>query len=656
MIEIFDIEIYPNYFLLNTIMYETKEKKSFVIDEHNNDLREIVKWIKEKNTRVGHNIIQFDNMLLCYLQQNEKQLQYDDNLEIVRKLKRICDKIINRERNSPWEEELKELFKIKYFNYIDTYAIMNTVDRVSLKQASINMFFHNVQELPYSPNTVLNEQEKQIVKEYCFNDCEISCLLYERKIPDLELRKDVSARYGLEVTNANDTLIAKKILDKYYSEQTGIDIKAFKDLRSYNKPFLLKEILPIFEFKTKQFQELYEWFKVQEITEKIKVDIVEKEEEEIKKEKISYTVKFPNLNITFALGGVHSDDEPGKFVTTENNIIKDCDFSSYYPNLILNYKIKPRHVKKEFLDILKTLTLERIEDKKAGRKKDANIKKIVINSIYGLLGSDYYWLKDTKALLKTTISGQLWLAKFCEDLLLAGIEVISLNTDGILCNVKKEQLELYYKICNNISEQVGIEVEFTDYKQYIRRDVNNYLSITSKETKQKGKYFTTEVALNKGLYYPIIGKALNNWYINNISIEKTINEEKNTYLFMASQKIDLKKFSPELHYYDKNFKLIKEPLQKFNRWLVTNKGGKFLKIEKDEAKAERLKEKEKKKKKITQADLKNKVIGIETDYFVTIVNKFDSTKDYNINKKFYIDLCYKTINLINPIYIQTSLF
>lgn len=611
---------------------------------------------KEKYTRVGHNIIQFDNMLLCYLQQNEKQLQYDDNLEIVRKLKRICDKIINRERNSPWEEELKELFKIKYFDYIDTYAIMNTVDRVSLKQASINMFFHNVQELPYSPNTILNEQEKQIVKEYCFNDCEISCLLYEKKIPDLELRKDVSARYGLEVTNANDTLIAKKILDKYYSEQTGMDIKEFKDLRSYNKPFLLKEILPIFEFKTKQFQELYKWFKVQEITEKIKVDVVENEEEEIKKEKISYTVKFPNLNITFALGGVHSDDEPGKFVTTKDNIIKDCDFSSYYPNLILNYKIKPRHVKKEFLDILKTLTLERIEDKKAGRKKDANIKKIVINSIYGLLGSDYYWLKDTKALLKTTISGQLWLAKFCEDLLLNGIEVISLNTDGILCNVKKDQLDLYYKICNNISEQVNIEVEFTDYKQYIRRDVNNYLSITSKETKQKGKYFTTEVALNKGLYYPIIGKALNNWYINNIPIEKTINEETNTYLFMASQKIDLKKFSPELHYYDKDFKLVKESLQKFNRWLVTNKGGKFLKIEKNEAKVERLKEKEKKKKKITQADLKNKVIGIETDYFVTIVNKFDSTKDYNINKKFYIDLCYKTINLINPIYIQTSLF
>ena len=48
MIEIFDIEIYPNYFLICSIDYSTKKKKSFVIDEHNNDLEKILEWIKEK--------------------------------------------------------------------------------------------------------------------------------------------------------------------------------------------------------------------------------------------------------------------------------------------------------------------------------------------------------------------------------------------------------------------------------------------------------------------------------------------------------------------------------------------------------------------------------------------------------------------------------
>lgn len=49
MIEIYDIEIYSNYFLICSIDYSTKERKSFIIDENNNNLEEILEWIKEKN-------------------------------------------------------------------------------------------------------------------------------------------------------------------------------------------------------------------------------------------------------------------------------------------------------------------------------------------------------------------------------------------------------------------------------------------------------------------------------------------------------------------------------------------------------------------------------------------------------------------------------
>ena len=48
MIEIYDIEIYSNYFLICSIDYSTKERKSFIIDENNNNLEEILEWIKEK--------------------------------------------------------------------------------------------------------------------------------------------------------------------------------------------------------------------------------------------------------------------------------------------------------------------------------------------------------------------------------------------------------------------------------------------------------------------------------------------------------------------------------------------------------------------------------------------------------------------------------
>ena len=378
-----DIECYINFFLLNYINISTKERGSFIINENTNNIEQIVAFLKQKDVLfIGHNLIGYDNIMLNYLLKYVNALNAEKGLIVCKKLKEINDLIINKKHNDKWDSRLKDLITTKEFNFIDTLSIMNTVDRIGIKQASVNLKYHNVQDLPYEPDKFLTLTEQQEVIDYCFNDCEIGILLYESKRKDLELRKDVSDRYGLNVMNSNDTAIAKKILSKYYSEYTKLPEFDFKDLRSYNKPFFLEEIMPKITFKTKPFQDLYEWFKVQEITEKTEVELKEEESEE-KKVKIKYDLKLPNITCRFALGGVHSIDLPGNFKSTNEYDIIDCDFSSWYPYLLLNYAVKPRHVLKEFLDIVKTLTEERIADKNAGRKKDASIKKIIINSIYG---------------------------------------------------------------------------------------------------------------------------------------------------------------------------------------------------------------------------------------------------------------------------------
>lgn len=656
---LFDIEVYPNYFLLNYIDYDSKDQYSYEINESDNCINEIVNFCLKRNVLyIGHNILGYDLLILNYILKNKKELLQLNNLDVCLAIKSISDKIISKKRNEKWHSDLIPLLDFRKFNCIDTLAIMNTVDRVGIKQASINLKYNNVQDLPFEPGTYLTKEEQSIVKEYCFNDCNIGLLLYEKKKPDIELRKDVSERYDIDVTNSNDTGIAKKVLNKYYSEYTNLDIKSFKDLRSYNRPFLLGEVVPKLEFKTKPFQDLYEWFKKQEITEKTDIDLIEDELQEVKKVKIHYDLRLPGITVRFALGGCHSQDPPGKFITTTKEELIDFDFASWYPNLLLNYEVKPRHVKAEFLTIVKTLTLERIKDKQEGRKKDADIKKIIINSIYGLLGSDYYWLKDKKALLKVTVTGQLWLAKLLENLYLEGINVISMNTDGILSLVDVDKKDKYYQICNDLSKEVNVEGEYSYYKEYIRKDVNNYLSIDLKnKTKEKGKYFSTEIQLSKGYYYPIIGKALRDYYVNNIPIEKTILEEQNIYMFISSQKVDINKFKAEYHYFKDNSIKIKE-LQKINRWIITNKGGKFLKVEKDEAKLIRLEEKRLKKKKISEADKLNKKIGVEKNYFLEIVNNVSTTntKDYDLNYDFYIKICNDTINDITPKTKQLALF
>lgn len=634
IVDVFDIEVYPVLFSLASIDYETKDRELYVISEEKNDIDGVMKFIKRTHDlRVGHNILFYDNLILGYISNNYKVLKYKTGLEICKDLKMLSDRIIQKDRKEPWPKDIGLLFKALNWKSFDTLAIMNTIDRVGLKQVSVNLKYPNVQELPFPPDTILTKEEISTVLKYNFNDVEISCLLYEKKIPDYELRKDVSERYDVDVMNSNDTGIAKKILNKYYSEYTELEIDEFKDLRSYNKPFLLKELVPEIKFKTKEFQQLYEWFKIQEITEKTTIDLEEKELEKKKPVKIKYDVLIDGIGIRFGLGGVHSLDKPDIFVSDEKYSLYDCDFASYYPNLLINNQIKPRHVKHDFITIISTLTKERIRDKVEGRKKDADVKKIIINSIYGLLGSDYYWLKDIKALLSITITGQLWLAKFAEDLIVAGIQVISLNTDGIVCRIKNEQEEEYRRICNSISEQLNIDVEFTKYKKYIRKDVNNYISIDDHDKiKQKGKYFSTEIQISKGYYYPIVSIALNNYYTKNIPIQTTIRENKDVFNFMSSQKVDTGKFDAEIKYYqDGEIKIDK--LQKINRWIVTKTGSKLNKFKRENGKN----------------------IMVEKDSFVTILNKVENNDahSYNINYSFYQKLCNDVISTIEHPQILT---
>lgn len=247
-----------------------------------------------------------------------------------------------------------------------------------------------------------------------------------------------------------------------------------------------------------------------------------------------------------------------------------------------------------------------------------------------------------------------------------------MNTDGILCIVPHSKKEAYLKVCEDISKAVKVDVEYTYYKQYIRKDVNNYISILKDSPnnvtyedllkneflKQKGRYFLTKIQLSKGYYYPIIAKALNKYYVEGVDIETTIKSETDLYLFICSQKVDTSKYLPELHYYDDNWNLCKDKLQKINRWIVTTTGKKFFKSELDDAKVNRLHNKELKNKKITVKDKQNKQIGVEIDHFITIVNKItdDNALNYNINYDFYISLCNDIINMIDPPIKQLSLF
>jgi hypothetical protein len=140
-----------------------------------------------------------------------------------------------------------------------------------------------------------------------------------------------------------------------------------------------------------------------------------------------------------AKGGLHSKDDPKIYDIQDkpNTIMRDADVVSYYPNIILNLRVHPKHlVAHAFLGIVKFIMDSRIRAKheyskvedptlSAQLKKKAEIYKIAINRIYGAFKDSFDFEYDPECTYKTTINGQLYLLMLIEELELNGIHVIS---------------------------------------------------------------------------------------------------------------------------------------------------------------------------------------------------------------------------------------
>jgi hypothetical protein len=247
------------------------------------------------------------------------------------------------------------------------------------------------------------------------------------------------------------------------------------------------------------------------------------------------------------------------------------DVASYYPNLIINNKFYPEHLGEDFITVLKRITNERLKAKASGDKVKADGLKITINSIFGKLGLEQFWLLDPKQLLSTTVSGQLGLLMLIEDLHENGINVISANTDGVVCKIPRKLESAYYEVAKRWEEKTGLSLEYTAYKKYVRRDVNSY--ITEKEdgsTKEKG-LFLKKVDLKKAYKMPIVSKALYHYFINGTPVKETLESCTDIMEFCISQKTG-SNFILEHHTTDGV-----EKLQKTNRYFLSKKGGLLIK-------------------------------------------------------------------------------
>jgi hypothetical protein len=466
---VYDIESYENYFIASFRSVVTGHCIYFELSDTKNDNLDTLKWILENFVTIGFNSLKYD-LIITQLALHG----YD-----CKTLKQATKELIELEERP---RDLLKRYKVPFpkYNHIDLIEVAPL--RSNLKTYGGRVHTPKMQDLPFHPDTVLSEDQKAIVKWYNINaDLTSTAFLFTRLLPQLELRKNMSEKYGIDLRSRSDAQIAEAVMGHEYYKLTGVrpQVPTISPdmVYRYNVPHFLKFKTPLMNSVLKTIADSY--YQVDEFRGSIKLP------DSIANMRITIGESVYKIGI----GGLHSSEKNVSHVANHNFKLKDWDVASFYPSIILNLGLYPQHLGTPFLQMYQAIVTERLTAKHAKNKVVADALKIVINGTYGKLGSKYSIFYSPDLLIQVTLTGQLSLLMLIERLELAGVPVISANTDGIVVKEDCQRIEEIEAIMKQWQIDTGFELEDTEYKAIYSRDVNNYVAVkTDGKFKTKGAF------------------------------------------------------------------------------------------------------------------------------------------------------------------------
>ena len=669
-----------------------KSKIFYISDTDDSQLLKLVSYINsmeayfdEDGNPVRYDIFGYNNqgyddmMFKAFMMYFNR---FDTTKELCHKLKEINDKLLSlqddkdalwkdreldliRKYRLPWATV--DLFKIYALNSAGVNVDKDTGERKkfgkSLKQVSINLKWHNLLDFTLPPiddeegdiyrkrseyrgmtneqlnHLITNDFDRYILPKYVEpmlhynkNDVYLVCEIARQKPDEIKLRYSLGSAFNLNLLCAARSTIADKLLYKFYSERSGLQIDAFKNLRTQRTALSFNKIIfPHICFKTPELQKVLEDMK--------KVVIYRTNKDAFEK-----VINFYGTVYTIATGGLHSQDRPAVLTSTDDYTYIHYDISSFYPSVMVAYNIAPKHLNNNvFVKMVDYFRLTRIKCKHTKdedgliitgvhNKLAAEALKIVINAIYGKFGFEMFFLFDRFAQMQVTINGQLMVMMVVEALELDGIHVVSANTDGIIVKLPKNKEEDFKRITDDWCAQNKLGADSEQYKLFVARDINNYFNIQSNDKiEYKGGLDPHQYLkdLKKGYDMPVVAKAVFEYFAHGIPVMETLRNHKDILDFCKTQNVG-KQF--EVVYQKvENGKVIDVHSQRHVRFYVSTKGVVIMKE--------------------NVHDKKRSVLASGKP--VIILNKLDD-KDIalrNIDYKYYYEEAYK---IINPIKLGIS--
>jgi len=481
-----DIECYPNFFLIGMKSFQTGFVKFFERSSENDIDLPTLRHMVLNTTMIGFNITGYDLPMLyaALAGRNCGQLY-----EISRKLTEKKHNNFGKEiKVRPWQVAKKFGFKIGHCKSVDLQTVAPALaQQLSLKHYGARMHTDRLQELPVDFRNDLSYDEARGIRTYNINDLDVTGWLRNALTADLELRKQMSQVYSIDLMSRSDAQIAERVMAAEIKAQTGIVVTAKQAQELWPTGSTFRYSAPDYiQFYTPKLLNLYAQILNQDfvITQSGKVAAVGKTEEKTK-----WHIRINETEYTVGLGGLHSTEKQQTYFTNDRWQLFDRDVASYYPAIILNQSLYPKHIGPGFIPTYRDIVERRLEAKANKDKETADSLKIVINGGFGKLGSKWSIFYSPDLLIQVTISGQLSLLMLIEMLEVCEIPVVSANTDGIVIRCPQGRQEDYLQVVADWERITGFVTEESRYQSIHSRDVNNYIAIGDDGSiKAKGAY------------------------------------------------------------------------------------------------------------------------------------------------------------------------
>lgn len=370
----------------------------------------------------------------------------------------------------------------------------------------------NIKEtsVPFDIERRLTEEEIEQTIFYCRHDVEETVEVFLHRIADFEAQMGLVDVFGLDLSAVGDTeaRITAKVLD-CRKQDLGDEFEYY--------------FLPC--LKIRKYRYVMDWFQnLKKMAPDPRSSNFElKRKAFYSQELVTNVAGIPHK---FGFGGLHGAIDHPVHV---DGYILHVDVGSYYPSMLIAHELVTRAARKP--EQYKNVYDTRMELKRAGKKKEQAPYKKLLNALSGAMKDKTNPAYDARNNNIMCINGQLMLLDLIEHLeAVEGFELIQSNTDGLIIRIPDtdEAFDQVDDICwewesRCSTDLCDITLGLDTIKEIYQKDVNNYLWVDIDGGVERiGDYLKKLSPIDFNL--AILNRALVEYMVNKVPVEKTINE------------------------------------------------------------------------------------------------------------------------------------